>query len=256
LKILYLDIETAPTSGYFYNRYDVRISPDQVIDNGFILCYQAAWNDGKIFTNSLRENKKFPLTSKSDKGLVKEIAKHISNADVVVAHNAHKFDLSLVSARLAAHNLKPYNPVQVIDTLRVCKRFFKFESNSLDSVCQELGIGRKFHSGGFETSIACIAGDQKAWDKLLKYGKHDVNLLRDLYKRLRPWISNHPNPNLFDAENRGICTKCGSSNLVHNGKQYTPTMVYQRYLCRGCGGHSYARHTCLDKEKRKTILKG
>ena len=254
MKILFLDTETAPSLGYFYGRYDLSIRPDQIVHNGFFLSYQAAWGDGKIFTNSLRCKKN--LKPDDDKKLVVAMSKLVSEADVVVAHNADRFDLARLSARLATHGLKPFEPPLVVDTLKVCRRFFKFEANSLDSVCQELGLGRKFHSGGFETSLACMAGDDKAWDKLLKYGEQDIILLRKLYYRLRPWMKNHPNHNLFNDGTKSNCHACGSIKINYRGFSRTATQQYQRYQCQDCGAWGQERKTVIEKDKKASITKG
>jgi DNA polymerase elongation subunit (family B) len=254
MKILFLDIETAPALGYFYARYDQNISPDQIVHNGFMMCFQYAWNDGPVKERSLRK-KKHPLP-KDDKQLVLEVAKLIGEADVVVAHNAIRFDLAYISARLAAHDKKPFAPPYVVDTLRVCKRYFKFESNSLDSVCQQLGLGRKFHSGGFENCIKALHGDQTAWNKLLIYGKHDVKLLRDLYYRVRPWMKDHPNYNLFDPKKSSCCPNCKSKNFISNGHRITQTMKYRRFQCLDCGAWFRERVNSIPRDKRKLILAG
>lgn len=254
VRILFLDTEVAPSLGYFYGRYDIRIGPDQIVHNNFFMSYQAAWNDGEVFTGSLKGKKN--CTDKDDKKLVQEMVELINKADVVIAHNADRFDLALLSARLAAHRLKPFHTPQVIDTLKVCKRFFKFESNSLDSVCQELGIGRKFHSGGFETSLAAIKGDKKAWNKLLNYGKHDVVLLRELYLRLRPWMKNHPNMGLYTPIKQSVCVTCQSTNLHWHGYVRTKTQEYHRAVCQDCGAVMRERTTALEKAKRIFITVG
>ena len=254
MKKLFFDTETAPTLAYVYGRYDLTVRPDQVVDNGFFLSYQAAWDDGKIFTGSLRGKKN--LTSKDDKKLCMEMANLIAQADVVIAHNADRFDLARLSARLVTHGLKPFTPPAVVDTLKACRRFFKFEANSLDSVCQELGLGRKFHSGGFETSLACMRGEEKAWNKLLLYGKQDVVLLRELYYRLRPWMKNHPNHNLYDSTLNSCCHACGKYDLEYRGYRHTPTMSYHRFQCKDCGAWGQERKNCIDKEKKDVITRG
>ena len=256
MRQLYLDIETAPTIGAFYGRYDLSISPQQVIDNGFILCFQYAWGDGAVHVESLKDKGK--LTSKSDKQLVKRLAELLGEADVVVAHNADKFDIPVITARMACHGLKPFAMPKVIDTLKVCRRFFKFEANSLDSACRQLGIGIKGKSGGFDTSLACMNGDKKAWNTLLKYGKQDVVLLRSLYYRIRPWMKNHPNNNLYNEAARSCCHVCANEKIEYRGYAYTNTMRYSRYKCLDpkCGAWGQDRGNNLDKEKRATVTRG
>lgn len=255
MKILFLDIETAPSLAYSYQRFNTNISPVQVKDTGFILCYQWAWGDGEIQHESIRHRKP-PLNSASDKLLVANLAKLVGEADVIVGHNAIKFDLGILNARLATHGMKPPPPALVVDTLRACRRFFRFSANSLDAVCQELGLGRKFSSGGYETTLACMQGDQAAWDKLLEYGDHDVRLLRDLYHRIKPWISNHPNQNLFHPKTETVCHVCSSKRLQWRGTQKTLTQEYYRYQCQECGAWGRERKTMLEKEKREVVTRG
>lgn len=253
MRKLFLDTETAPSLGYFYGRRDLYVSPDQIVHNGFFLCFQAALDDGPVFTQSLRGLGQ--IGPEDDKPLVERMVKLIESADVVIAHNADRFDLARLSARLASHGMKPFQPPAVVDTLKACRRFFRFEANSLDSVCQELGIDRKFHSGGFETSLACMRGEESAWEKLISYGIKDVELLRDLYKRILPWISNHPNENLYNTSGQSCCPKCGSLDIEWRGTRHTQTMSYARFRCRACGGWGSDRKNSLDKEKKEAIVK-
>lgn len=227
MNILYCDIETAPSLGYFYSRYKINISPDQIVEQGFMLCFQYAWNDGPVRVKSISHKGK--LKPKDDKELVLALADLVAKADVVVAHNGVRFDLAILSARLAAHKLKPFPYPQVVDTLKECRKHFKFGANSLDAVCQELGIGRKGHSGGYENTLACMQGDKDAWAKLLKYGKQDVVLLRELYKRIRPFMRIHP------KGGDGVCKACGSFHVSKRGFSVTARGYKQRYQCNDCG---------------------
>ena len=242
-NILFLDTETAPSLGYFYGRYDQNISPDQVVHNGFFLCYQAAINDGEIFVDSIvdKVTTKRDLLPEDDRELVIRMAKLVEENDIIVAHNAVKFDLARLYARMAAHGLKPIRRPLVVDTLRVCRSIFRFEANSLDSVCQELGLGRKFKSGGFANTISCMRGDKEAWDHLLTYGVHDVKLLRDLYYRVRPWMTNHPNVGAISGNHSRVCPVCGSASLRYKG--LNKTRQWHTFRCKACG------HNCRGSSK-------
>lgn len=255
MRKLFLDLERAPTLGYFYDRYGVNISPTAIVDNGFIVSVQWAYDDEPVQSLSLRHIKK-PLKSKDDKPLVVKAIELMDKADVVIAHNAIKFDLAVIAARCAVHGIKPPPPINVVDTLKACRRFFKFEANSLNAVCQELGLGKKFSSGGMDTMLACMKCDQEAWDTMLEYGEHDVTLLRDLYYKIRPFIKDHPNHNLTEPTLRSVCKNCGSHNMQARGVARTLTMEYHRYQCKDCGAWNRERKNCLDKDKKDSILTG
>jgi len=52
----------------------------------------------------------------------------------------------------------------------------------------KIKVGAKVKHSGFELWIKCMAGDAKAWKEMKEYQIQDVNLLIDLYEKLRPWI--------------------------------------------------------------------
>ena len=73
-----------------------------------------------------------------------------------------------------------------------------------------------------------------------KYAKQDVDLLVDVYERLRPWATTHPNRNVIDATLHA-CPTCGSNQLHKRGARVTRTMTYQQYQCQRCRSYSRAR---------------
>jgi len=42
-KILVIDIETAPASGYIWKLFDVNVSLSQLIDTSKVICFAAKW---------------------------------------------------------------------------------------------------------------------------------------------------------------------------------------------------------------------
>ena len=67
----------------------------------------------------------------NDKGLVEEIIQLFDETDVVIAHNADKYDVPTGNARAIFHGITPNSPFRTSDTLKVDKARFRFESNSL-----------------------------------------------------------------------------------------------------------------------------
>jgi hypothetical protein len=128
----------------------------------------------------------------------------------------------------------PPSPYKELDLMRAVKAQFKFPSNKLDYVAKTLGVGSKVKHSGFDLWLGAMSGDQKAWKVMKKYQIQDVNLLIDLYEKLKPWIKNHPSKPLHGGRETG-CVTCGSERLQKRGVAHTASSTYQRYQCQNCG---------------------
>jgi DNA-directed RNA polymerase subunit RPC12/RpoP len=68
-----------------------------------------------------------------------------------------------------------------------------------------------------------------------EYQIQDVNLLIDLYEKLKPWIDNHPNVNSRNEDGVDACVACGSQHIVKAGTRVLASGKYLRYQCQDCG---------------------
>ena len=183
--------------------------------------------------------------------VVKKLRELLDEADIVIGHNSDAFDIKKANARFVYHGLGPPSHYQTVDTLKMARRHFKFNSNRLGHLGEHLGLGGKEATGGFETRAVCMNGDAIAWSVMKKYAKQDVDLLVDVYERLRPWATNHPNRNVID-ETSHACPTCGSNKLQKRGKRTTRTMTYQTYQCQRC--KSYCRSRLADTSTRPEVV--
>lgn len=203
-----------------------------------MLSFSAKWLDEKTtHVYGLPDFSLYKKDKTNDRELVKKLWQMFEEADVVIAHNGDEFDIKKANARFAFHKLQPPAPYMKIDTKKVAKRYFKFESNKLDDLGQHLGVGRKGETGGFELWLGCIKGDEKSWKKMKEYNKQDVILLEKIYLELRPWMTNHPNVNVFD-DSATSCPICSSHKLQRRGFSASRTGKRQRLQCTDCGGWS------------------
>lgn len=228
-KILMLDIETAPAKVYSWGLYDQNIPINHVIEAGHIICWCAKWLDSKkVMHCSYDRNDK-----KHYRQMLQGIWALVDEADIVVTHNGNFFDLRWLNAVFLEHGLPPPSPFKSVDTkVELQKNFYEL-SNKLDYIGRKLDLGAKMNTGGFGLWEGCMRFERKHLDKMVTYCKNDVLLLEKLYLKLRPFMKNHPNLNLYD-DNEG-CTNCHSKLLVKNGHAYTSTGVYPRYRCQSCG---------------------
>ena len=236
-KVLLVDLETAPLLGYTWGVWETNVLA--VKKDWYILSFVAKWQgSNKIISSSLPDFKGFKKDKEDDSGVVGELWKLFNEADVIVAHNGNDFDFKKANARFIVHGLIPPTPYQTVDTKLVAKKYFKFDSNSLDELGRYLGLGRKESTGGFKTWFECMAGDMTAWKRMMKYNKQDVLLLEKIYDKLKPWMTNHPNLGLIKDKPQ-CCPICGQAGrLQARGFAITRVSRKRRYQCNSCGGWS------------------
>lgn len=243
-KILLLDIETAPNIAYVWGAWKQNIGQNQWVKKSHIMSFAAKWlgEDDMIY----EENRKA-----DDRKIVKSLFDLLDEADIVVAHNAAKFDLPRIIGRGVVHNYSPPSPYHVVDTLLVARRKLGLVSNTLGSLCEELNLPqKKTHKKypGFELWLACLRGEDEAWKEMEDYNVADVISLEALYLRLLPYIHNHPNVARYEEDEVTVCPKCGSHNIQWRGYYYTRAgLCYKRFVCMDCGGWGRVRYSERDR---------
>ena len=237
-KILFFDIETSPNLAWVWGKYE-----QDVIDfnrEWYILSFCAKWAGGTTIVRGLPDYKIYAKNSQDDGEIVAELWELFNEADVIVGHNGDNFDIKKTNARFVEHGFKPPKPYKTIDTLKIARKYFKFNSNSLSDLGKKLGVGEKLKTGGFDLWLKCMNKDPQAWKKLKRYNKQDVLLLEKIYLKFRPWMTNHPNLAILSRK-VDACPVCASGRLRRRGYGANRTGVYQRYVCLDCGAWSSGR---------------
>ncbi len=225
MKILLLDIETAPNVAYVWGLWNENIPLARLVDSSYTLCYTAKWYGHKeLIHDSVHTN--------NPKRMVKGIYNLLNEADAVIHYNGLKFDIPVLNKEFVLQGLPPPAPAKQIDLYKVVKQRFRFPSNKLEYVVKALGLGEK-HSPPFSDWVACMEGDKDAWARMEHYNKEDVVLLERVYDTVKPWIKQHANYSLY-AEGL-VCPNCGSVEYQKRGFSYTGAAKYQRYNCKSCG---------------------
>lgn len=229
-RILTIDIETAPSIVYSFDRWNVNIGLSQVVEDGRVICFAAKWldSDEVMFWSEHHDG---------HEAMVRAAWDLLDQADAVITYNGAKFDVPHLNREFMLAGLGRPAPHKDIDLLKVVKSKSKWESNKLDNIASRLGLGQKIKHEGFELWKLCLAGDSDAWSRMRSYNEQDVVLTEELYRRLLPWITNHPSTGLYTAGERD-CPYCGSEDIVRRGFYETKTSRFQRFRCRDCGGWS------------------
>lgn len=232
-KILIYDLEVSPTLAWTYGLWKTNVI--KVEQNPSIMSISWRWYGEEVTHHESLASIPRKRGTNANLALVKLIRELFDEADILVAHNANRFDNKVAVASFLRYNLSPPSPYKTVDTLSVARSVARFNSNSLNSLGEILGLGKKTEITHSDLWYKCLAGDKEAWEKMRIYNNQDVDLLYAIYERLRPYIKNHPN--LGDiAQIDGVCPKCQSDKLQKRGFNTRRNGTVQRYQCMNCGG--------------------
>jgi predicted RNA-binding Zn-ribbon protein involved in translation (DUF1610 family) len=238
LKVLFVDIETAPLLSFVWQPDPDYIPHEALVHDSFMLAWGAKWAGQKrVLTGLLTSDE---ARQQDDRRIVIELADLVRQADILVAHNGDQFDIPMLNNRLLIMGLEPIGPVRSIDTLKLAKRNFRLPYNKLDFLAEALGLGQKLKTG-FDLWRRCYLGEGAALAKMRRYNMHDVRLLEQVFEKLRPHVQGLAR--LSEAERAGerACPSCGSYQLIARGFYRTQASTYQKWRCKDCGRYSRAR---------------
>lgn len=234
MKILALDIETSPAEVYAWGLWDQNIGLNQIKRPTRVICFAARWigERGRTLFFSEHHDGQYEM--------LLEAHALLEEADVVVHWNGTRFDIPHLNREFLEYGMAPPAPFAEVDLCNVVKRRFRFMSNKLQHISQELGLEGKVQHEGFDLWLKCMAGNEAAWAKMRRYNRRDVTLLEDLWDSLLPWLPQSvvPNHRLHDAH--AGCPRCGApeAELQSRGYRYTAVSKFRRFQCQRCGGWS------------------
>ncbi len=236
-QIAFIDIETAPIKAYAWQMFETNLL--HVIEPTYLLSYAIKRPGQKqVTTRALCDYPGYASNMTSDHALLGDLWHDLDEHDIFIAHNGDSFDFKKINARLVALGYPPPRPYKTIDTLKIARRHFKFDSNKLDNLGRYLGVGRKVPHTGKDLWLGCMAGDAKSWRTMKRYNAGDVTLLEDVYEKLKPWASAHPDLTAYS----GVCgcPVCQSRHVTRKGFKINRTRKVQQFQCQECA-HWFSR---------------
>lgn len=232
-RILLIDIETAPILAYVWGLWKQDIGINQIVDDSYMLCFAYKWlNDHTVSTKSLIDYETDYLRG-AEVELLKDLHELLNEADIVIAHNADKFDVKKINTYFLKHGFNKPTPYKVVDTLKIAKRKFRFTSNKLAYITDFLEGTNKLENSGMSLWIGCMEGNSNSWKEMLNYNVQDVLALEDVYIKLRAW-DNHPNLGHYYNDDKTRCTTCGGTNFENIKPVYTNVSAFSAIRCLDC----------------------
>jgi len=179
-RILAIDIETSFNVCYSWSiGGKIRLGHDSILEERKIICisysflgeekiHNLAWNNG------------------DETKMLLEFSKVLQNADILLAHNGDNFDIKFLRTRFIYHNIPFPAKLSSIDTLKMARTNFRFNSNKLDYLGQFLGLGQKQDTGGIQLwKDIILYNNKEALAKMISYCNGDIALLKKVYYKLQ-----------------------------------------------------------------------
>ena len=231
---LFFDIEVSFNLGMFWTSgFKISLGPENIIKERAIICICYKWEDEKEVGWLTWDAKQ------CDKKMLEKFVKIANSADELVGHNGDKFDLAWIRTRCLYHGIGMFPNYTTIDTLKIARSKFKFNSNKLNYIAKFLGIGQKIHTDFDLWKRIVLNKDKVAMDKMVRYCKMDVILLEKVYKQLSTHISPKTHYGVIFGQDRGNCPECGSNDLIRHLQRINASglkkIVYQ---CKTCGKYN------------------
>lgn len=236
-RIVLWDIETVMNKVATFRLLNQDMLPHRnILQERYVV--SAAWKElGTKKVNSVSVLD-FPAVFKKDPNddteVLRKLHQVLSAADVIIAHNGDQYDIKFTETRMLIKGFEPLPPIPSIDTLKVARNRFYFNSNRLDYLGQVFGIGHK-KSNEEDLWLKVLAGNVHAIKEMVKYNKVDVDLLEQIFLKLQPYVPNHIHRHLFSGQHDISCPQCGSTHYEKRGYRYATTNKYARFYCLDCG---------------------
>lgn len=253
-KVLIYDEEVSPRLGYYYGAYEV--TPIKEVRPPILLSVAWKWL-GEKDVHCLTLYDRATVDPYNDKLLVNELWNLLDEAEIVIGFNNKRFDDKMANYFFIKHDMTPPSPFKQVDVLQSARKYFKFDKNNLDYLGKLIGGGGKTDQTYMDFWEDLLEGNKRekkaASEGMKKYNKEDVLVTERLYKKLLPWMTNHPNMALY-TEQEFACPRCGAcTEEQFSPKSYRRTGMQInaiQYQCRECGAYVTRK---LTKEEREEL---
>jgi hypothetical protein len=236
IRRLFIDIETSPCIGSFWRPgYNINLSHQNIEVQARIITAAYKWQHEKgVHACQWSKPAKGIPFSQDDKYVVQEIVNAMNQADEIVAHYGDGFDVPWIRTRALYHGIIT-GVWKTVDTKAWASKNFLLPSNKLDAIAKYLMIGTKIRTEYDLWRNITFADCQKSLAKMMKYNMHDVELLEQVWDRMRHWVPTSTHSGVYNGLPKYTCPECGR---IPNKRQRpmvstTGTVKHQMY-CNVC----------------------
>lgn len=225
-RVLTVDIETSPNLCYTWGIWNQNVSLAQLIEPSRVLSFAAKWLGDRTVQY-------FSEHHHGREAMVRASWDLYNEADIVVTYNGVSFDNAHLRREWLLAGLTPPAPWVDVDLMVAIKRNFRFQSNKLAHVTEQVGLPSKIETGGQSLWNAVMSGDSAAWAKFKRYNRNDVLITESLFLLLRHWLR-LPHDGLWSGD-LSSCYLCGGFDLRFSGLIRYKVTAYPSVTCGDCG---------------------
>lgn len=180
-KRLFFDIEVSPNIVLSWRLgNEISLPHDSIIQERAIICICWKWQ-GEDKVHSVQWDKG------DDKQLLIKFAKIMDSADEVIGQNSDRFDIKWVRTRCLYHGIPLSAKFNSLDTLKMAKAGFNFNSNKLDYMSKFMGFPGKIKTDFDLWKDILLDNSTEALKKMVTYCKGDVLELEKVYNKLQDY---------------------------------------------------------------------
>ena len=255
-RILYYDLETTPLKAWVWGCGEQHIRHGQLDQNHNmwgIICVTYCWNDDKP-----AKHIDYGYEEQDTAKLVSEFDEVIRQADHIIGKNNKRFDDKMLNSLRMLNGLPPMPQWcnNNDDLEKQMRRHFRLPSHALDYISHKLGLGGKIKME-MQDWIDIVEKNEnglKSFNKMIKYGKKDVEDTRKLWNYLEQYVEPRFKANVFMGDSHA-CTKCAGKNIIKYGTGMQSSTKMQKWYCQDCGKVSYSTWNADEAKASKAKLR-
>lgn len=183
-NILYLDTEVSKS---LYFNYGAKVPSkylriDDMVQEYYIICWSASYiGQDKVFSDCVTPAEANKWT---DAKILSKLRDLMQSADIIAGHNVDAYDMKRINTRLLLNGLEPVIGKKTLDTLKIARGKFTFESNKLDYISQRLGFRPKDDITNADWLNIVKHGDKETLVKVNAYCQGDVVNGKAVFQKL------------------------------------------------------------------------
>lgn len=172
-NILYIDTEISKS---IYYNYGAKVPSKYLgIQNLIQKWYMIGWAASYVGNDMVWSQFVSPQESRNadDSQIAEKLHGLMNAAEIIAGHNVDGFDIKKCNTMFKFCGLPPIKDKKTIDTLKLARSKYSFESNQLDYISKVLGFSGKDEVTN-EDWINAMQGSKPTLDKIKKYCAGDV----------------------------------------------------------------------------------